>query len=240
MDKSLLNFEHINQQPIHFARLISVTRPIEEVAKELGINSAEHLLTYVARVSNPSNQSNENINKLIAYCCKNKHFSILETITFTVEITTTKDVSSQILRHNSLRFQEFSYRYADSTYLKNPYEIPELRIQDTKDRQKSITVNDNRFDDLNERVKKHLEETYNLYNVLLNNGVAKECARRILPVSMVTRLYATGNVRDFAFYIKARNSKDGKAQVEHQKVADSIEAIFKEQFPIVYNALFND
>lgn len=232
--------------PLHSARIISITQPVPEIIEELGINSPEGLTAYITRVSNPSNQNNENIGGLLNYCCKHGHWSILEHVYMTVEIYTTRDISAQICRHRSFTFQEFSQRYATTDGFYEPYEIPELRFQDKKNRQKSIPVEKHGlspieyelYKESQKQIEDSLDSIYSLYLNLLEQGVAKECARRILPMSSKTKLYMTGNIRSFIFYIKARDSIDGKSQVEHQKVADSIREIFKMQFPIIYKALF--
>lgn len=227
---------------IHSARLIAISQPTPEIIRELGVNSPEGLTAYVTRVSNPINQSNTSIEGLLRYCAKHGHWSIFETVNMTFEIHTTRDISAQIIRHWSMRFQEFSQRYAEV----QEYELPMLRIQDPKDRQNSILIDDAdesvmsklRHEALTQIVAEHLEKTYELYQMLLDSNVAKETARRILPICATTKLYMTGNIRSFIFYIKSRSTSDGKAQLEHQWVADSIEQIFAERFPIIYDALF--
>lgn len=231
---------------LHTARLVAITQPTEEIIKELGVNSPEGLTAYVTRVSNPQNQSNSDIKGLLQYCCKHGHWSVLEIINMTIEIITTRDISAQMIRHRSFTWQETSLRYTTSQIYEQPYEIPELRFQHSKNKQKSLMwheleetpVSQVHYDLLQTRMNYLMEEVYKLYQDLLSAGIAKECARRILPMSSVTKLYMTGNIRSFVFYIKARGSKDGKSQIEHQKVADSIEAIFQKQFPIIYEALF--
>ena len=235
---------------IHSARVISIQQPVPEIVEELGVDSPEGLTAYITRVSNPSNQGSENIGKLITYCCKHGHWSILEHINMTMEILTTRDISAQICRHHSFRFQEFSQRYSETSNFDVPFEVPQLRLQDPKNRQKSITVDDDHIIpwgsvelniyDVSAIIEFHMKGTYALYEKLLKAGVAKECARRILPMSSTTKLYMTGNIRSWLFYIKARNTFDGKAQVEHNWVADACQEYFRENFPIVYSATFLD
>lgn len=232
--------------PLHSARLVAITQPTEEIRQELGVDSAEGLTAYVARVSNPSNQSSDNIKGLLSYCAKNAHWSIFETCYMTVEIKTTRDISAQIIRHRSFCVQEFSQRYSNAT----DFEYPEMRIQDVSNRQNSIDIvaayksGDLSGDSLDsisvktDQAYRAIDQIFDIYNNLLSLGVAKETARRILPLSTHTRMYFTGSIRSFIFYIMARNSADGKAQKEHQMVADSVEEIFKEQFPIIYAAIF--
>ena len=231
---------------LHTARVISISQPVPEVIEELGVNSPEGLTGYITRVSNPSNQGNDDVKGLIKYCCKHGHWSILEHVYMTVEIYTTRDISAQICRHRSFTFQEFSQRYASTEAFTKPYETPELRMQHPKNRQKSLSFSDYEpsldevyaMDALYNEMSLKLEEMHDLYEDMLKFGVAKECARRILPMATPTKLYMTGNIRSWLFYIKARNSYDGKSQVEHQYVADSIEDLFKDYFPTVFAACF--
>lgn len=235
---------------IHSARVIAITQPVDEVIEELGVDSPEGLTAYITRVSNPNNQGSSNVAKLIKYCCKHGHWSILEHVYMTMEILTTRDISAQICRHNSFRFQEFSQRYSTTDNFSQPYEIPHLRLQDTKNRQKSIEVAEDAIirdepyirtvGDMRASCAEMLGRVYDLYQNLLNLGIAKECARRILPLSSTTKIYMTGNIRSWLFYIKSRNSTDGKAQVEHNWVADACEEYFQYYFPTVYEATFED
>lgn len=233
---------------LHTARVISIQEPLPEIAEELGVDSPEGLTAYITRVSNPGNQSSENIGRLIRYCCKHGHWSILEHINMTMEILTTRDISAQICRHHSFRFQEFSQRYATTDVFGLPYEVPQLRMQDPKNRQKSVTVDDDKIvefdgakftvDEIRTILEFQLKTTYGLYQKLLDAGFAKECSRRILPMSSTTKIYMTGNIRSWLFYIKSRNTSDGKAQMEHQWVADECEKFFDKHFPIIYDATF--
>ena len=235
---------------IHSARVIAITQPVDEVIEELGVNDAEGLTAYITRVSNPNNQSSNKVAGLIKYCCKHGHWSILEHVYMTMEILTTRDISAQICRHRSFTFQEFSQRYSTTDNFSEPYEVPHLRLQDTHNRQKSIVTSEDwilrdepiivTVGHMRARCAEALRGIYDLYQVLLSSGVAKECARRILPLSSTTKIYMTGNIRSWLFYIKARNTTDGKAQVEHNWVADACEEYFAKYFPVVYGATFNN
>ena len=196
---------------------------------------AEKHIAYCARVSNPLNQDNENFAGLLKYCIKHKHWSIFEQAFMTLEISTTRGIAAQVLRHRSFTFQEFSQRYAD-TKLLTDIELPELRRQDTKNRQNSI-------DDLDPEVVEKLERqmvtlfssAQSLYNQMLEVGVAKECARFVLPLATPTRMYMTGSIRSWIHYIDLRSANG--TQKEHMDIANSCKEIFKEQFPIISEAL---
>lgn len=196
---------------------------------------AEKLIAKIARVSNPKNQENENISKLLTYCIKHGHWSIFEQATMTVEIITTRAISTQIIRHRSFCFQEFSQRYASVEEL-GLIEVPDLRTQDKKNRQNSI---DN-LDPLTkvyyqEKIYQHFQAATQLYNELLSNGVAKECARAILPLNTSTKLYMTGSIRSFITYLQVRTSEE--TQEEHCEVARAIKEIFIKELPIISGAL---
>ena len=192
---------------------------------------AEKTMAYIARVSNPSNQDNENFAGLLRYCIKHQHWSVFEQSSMTLEIETTRGLAAQILRHRSFTFQEFSQRYADSNLL-GEIELPELRRQDTKNRQNSI-------DDLDPVVVEKLEKQMNtlfssslaLYNQMLESGVAKECARFVLPLATPTRLYMTGSCRSWVHYINLRSAHG--TQKEHMDIAEACRKVFTEQFPSV-------
>ena len=196
---------------------------------------AEKTMAYIARVSNPSNQDNENFAGLLRYCIKHQHWSVFEQSSMTLEIETTRGLAAQILRHRSFTFQEFSQRYADSNLL-GEIELPELRRQDTKNRQNSI-------DDLDPAVVEKLEKQMNtlfssslaLYNQMLESGVAKECARFVLPLATPTRLYMTGSCRSWVHYINLRSAHG--TQKEHMEIAEACRKVFTEQFPSVSEAL---
>ena len=197
---------------------------------------AEKHIAYCARVSNPSNQDSDNFEGLIRYCIKHKHWSIFEQAFLTLEIETNRGIAAQILRHRSFTFQEFSQRYADTSLLAETIPIPDLRRQDTKNRQNST-------DDLGDYVKlklqadiaAHFQASQNLYKRLLDMGVAKECARFVLPLATPTRLYMTGSVRSWITYISLRE-KNG-TQKEHMDIVKECKEVFSEQFPICYEAL---
>jgi len=217
-------------------RLISIQTPAPGIIEELGVDSPEGLTAYIARVSNPKNQSNEKVNGLISYCVKHGHFSILEHVNMTLEITTTRDISAQIIRHRSFTFQELSQRYQSTSVLSAPYEYPEFRGQHKKNRQLSedILEHDTLTKKIVFTILKPLayflmDINYKVYKALLWTGVAKECARRILPLSSGTKIYMTGNIRSFLHYIEARTYSG--AQKEHRMVAQDIKEIFVSLFP---------
>ena len=196
---------------------------------------AEKTMAYIARVSNPSNQDNEKFAGLLKYCIKHNHWSVFEQSSMTLEIETTRAIAAQILRHRSFTFQEFSQRYADCTKL-GEIPIPELRRQDEKNRQNSTN-------DLDEFVKQKLELQMNtlfssataLYQQMLEEGVAKECARMVLPLCTPTRIYMTGSCRSWIHYIELRSAHG--TQKEHMDIAQACKTVFIEQFPIVSEAL---
>ena len=206
------------------AKLISVTP------------DAEKQIAYCARVPNPKNQDNDSFAGLLKYCIKHRHWSIFEHAFMTVELNTSLAVATQCLRHRSFTYQQFSQRYADSKELQFEIPIPDLRSQDTKNRQNSI-------DDINPRDKaymeamiaEHFKQSLEVYNALLDKGVAKECARFVLPQNTQTRLYMSGNVRSWLHYLELRTANG--TQKEHMELAEDIRAIFIEQFPIISEAL---
>ena len=197
---------------------------------------AEKSIAYCARVSNPKNQDSDSFEGLLKYCIKHQHWSIFEHAFMTVEINTSLAIATQILRHRSFTFQQFSQRYADSTALQLSIPTPDLRRQDTKNRQNSI-------DDINPRdraymeatIEKHFDDALDLYNSLLKQGVAKECARMVLPQATLTRLYMSGSVRSWIHYIDLRSGHG--TQQEHKEVAEHIRDIFVGEFPIISKAL---
>ena len=196
----------------------------------------EEIMAYIARVSNPNNQDNPNYAGLLKYCIKHNHWSVFEQAYMTVEISTTRGLAAQILRHRSFTFQEFSQRYANTNALGGDIPIPELRRQDVKNRQNSI-------DDLDPTDKQHyeremqklFEQSMALYKQMLEVGIAKECARFVLPLATPTRLYMTGSCRSWAHYINLRSAHG--TQKEHMDIAEACRAIFVEQFPNVAEAL---
>ena len=197
---------------------------------------AEKMMAYVARVSNPSNQNNEKYSGLLKYCIKHNHWSVFEQSYMTLEIETTRAIAAQILRHRSFTYQEFSQRYADSSLLGEKIKLPELRRQDTKNRQNSI-------DDLDPFVIQNLElqmqtlfdSSMALYQQMLERGVAKECARNVLPLCVGTKIYMTGSCRSWIHYINLRSANG--TQKEHMDIALACKEVFKEQFPSVSEAL---
>ena len=205
-------------------RLISVTP------------DAEKTMAYVARVSNPANQGSENYAGLLRYCIKHNHWSVFEQSFMSLEIETTRGIAAQILRHRSFTFQEFSQRYADTSLLTEKIPIPDLRRQDTKNRQNST-------DDLGDYVKlkfqteiaEHFTQANNLYKRMLEAGVAKECARFVLPLATPTRIYMTGSCRSWIHYINLRSANG--TQKEHMDIALECKKVFVEHFPSVSEAL---
>ena len=212
------------ESPIMKVKLISVTP------------DAEKTMAYVARVSNPSNQDNDNYAGLLRYCIKHNHWSVFEQSFMTLEIETSRAIAAQILRHRSFTFQEFSQRYADASLLTGQIPLPELRSQDLKNRQNSI-------DDLPMDVKtkfydkilEHFEQGFKLYTDMLDAGVAKECARMILPLAVPTRIYMTGSCRSWIHYINLRSANG--TQKEHMDIANACKVVFVNKFPIVAEAL---
>ena len=197
---------------------------------------AEKHMGYVARVSNPKNQDNDKFAGLLKYCIKHGHWSVFEQAFMTVEINTTRGLAAQILRHRSFTFQEFSQRYADASMLDDIIPIPELRRQDTKNRQNSIDDLDVKLvRDYRIGIQKHFDNAMWLYKDMLDNGVAKECARFVLPLATPTRLYMTGSVRSWIHYIDLRSAHG--TQKEHMDIAEGVRCIFGCQFPTVAEAL---
>ena len=197
---------------------------------------AEKHMAYVARVSNPKNQDNDQFAGLLKYCIKHGHWSVFEQAFMTVEINTTRGLAAQILRHRSFTYQEFSQRYADSSMLGKEIPLPELRRQDDKNRQNSINDLDPLVvQDFNSKMQKHFVEGMKLYKEMLEAGVAKECARFVLPLATPTRIYMTGSVRSWIHYINLRSAHG--TQKEHMNVAEGVRSIFAEQFPTVAQAL---
>ena len=196
---------------------------------------AEKNMAFVARVSNPNNQGNENFSGLLKYCIKHQHWSVFEQAHMTLEIETTRAIAAQILRHRSFTFQEFSQRYAQSNEL-GEIDLPELRRQDSKNRQNSIDDLDVKVvDKLNRQMITLFSSAQSLYNQMIEEGVAKECTRMVLPLCTPTRIYMTGSVRSWIHYIDLRSAHG--TQKEHMEIAESCKDIFKEQFPIVSEAL---
>ena len=197
---------------------------------------AEQQMGYIARVSNPNNQGNPAVAGLLGYCIKHGHWSVFEQAHMTVEIETTRGLAAQILRHRSFTFQEFSQRYADTNLLADEIPMFDLRHQDTKNRQNSTDdVPPNKKQDYQEKIAEHFVASMDLYNDLLAAGIAKECARFVLPLATPTRIYMTGSVRSWIHYIELRSAHG--TQKEHMDLVHEVRQIFKQQFPICTNAL---
>ena len=206
------------------AKLISVTP------------DAEEHIAYCARVSNPGNQDNEKYAGLIKYCIKHQHWSIFEQAFMTLEIETSRGIAAQVLRHRSFTFQEFSQRYADSSLLASEIPLPELRRQDEKNRQNSTNDLDPKLVEIMDKQMITLfDSAMALYEQMLKAGVAKECARFVLPLACKTKMYMTGSIRSWIHYIELRSANG--TQKEHMDIANSCKAIFKEQFPVIAEAL---
>ena len=196
---------------------------------------AEKTIGYVARVSNPNNQDNPKVAGLLAYCIKHGHWSIFEQAHMTLEINTTRGIAAQILRHRSFTFQEFSQRYADTNLLDKP-QVPELRRQDTKNRQNSIDdIDETEKAFLQGRISQYFQEGIDLYTDLLSKGIAKECARFVLPLATPTRIYMTGSARSWMHYIQLRTGHG--TQKEHMDIANLCRDHFICNFPTISKAL---
>ena len=197
---------------------------------------AEKHMAYCARVSNPNNQENEKFSGLLKYCVKHQHWSIFEQAYMTLELNTTRGIAAQVLRHRSFTYQEFSQRYADSSLLAETILLPELRRQDTKNRQNSIDDIDaftrQKFEML---MQQHFSQAMDLYKRMLDEGIAKECARFVLPLACPTKIYMTGSVRSWIHYIDLRSANG--TQKEHMDLALGAKEIFCEQFPAVAEAM---
>lgn len=211
---------------MHDAKLISITP------------DAEKSIVYMARVSNPSNQKNsETAPRLIAYLIKHKHWSPFEMASMAVEINTSRAIAAQILRHRSFSFQEFSQRYSSVEDLR-PIELPMLRRQDLKNKQASHDDLDPALvEQLRAEIQKHYHNSETLYLKLLGEGVAKECAREVLPLGTPTRLYMAGSIRSWIHYLQVRCGIE--TQLEHRIVANAIKNIFEQQLPDIYEAAFS-
>jgi thymidylate synthase (FAD) len=197
---------------------------------------AEKLMAYCAKVSNPKGQNNENYSGLLAYCIKHEHWSIFEQAFMTLELNTSRGIAAQVLRHRSFTFQEFSQRYADTTLLADDIPLFELRSQDHKNRQNSIDdVNNEIKVKWNTQIREHFAKAKAIYDGMIADGIAKECARFVLPLNTPTRLYMSGSVRSFIHWIKLRSSNG--TQKEHMHLAEEAKEIFIQQFPIVSEAL---
>ena len=198
----------------------------------------EEQIAYIARVSNPNNQDNPDYAKLLAYCIKHQHWSIFEQAFMTLEIETTRGLAAQILRHRSFTFQEFSQRYADTSLMTKGtlIPLPELRRQDLKNRQNSTDdLDPEKVKMLEKEIAQHFHDAQDLYRYMIDMGVAKECARFVLPLAVPTRLYMSGSVRSWIHYIDLRSAHG--TQKEHKIIAEECREIFKEQLPTVSEAL---
>ena len=206
---------------MHTAKLVWVTP------------DAEQLIGKIARVSNPANEDNPNVEKLIRYLIKHKHWSPFEMASMCVEIKTTRAIAPQILRHRSFSFQEFSQRYAVATEIN----VPELRRQDVKNRQNSIDdLPEEKVEFLQQQIDNHYRSAMDIYNSMLDSGVAKECARSVLPLSTATRLYMSGTIRSWLHYVDLR--ADNGTQLEHMQIARCIGDILADQVPTVARAMW--
>ena len=213
------------QRETHTARLVSITP------------NAEEQIVYMARVSNPANQNNmETAPRLIKYLIKHKHWSPFEMASMQVEIETTRAVAAQVLRHRSFSFQEFSQRYSSVDQL-GTVGLPHLRSQDLKNKQASHDdLDPAKVDLMNKQIQQLYHSTFDYYEYLLSQGVAKECARSILPLGTPTRLYMSGSIRSWIHYIQIRAGVE--TQLEHRLIAEAVKDIFEQQLPNVYEAAF--
>jgi len=212
-------------------RLLSYSQPTQEFA-DLGIQDAQELIAYCARVSNPSNQLNTDTSeKLIRYLVKHQHWSPLEMVSACIEITTTRDIARQILRHRSFSFQEFSQRYADPTKDLS-FVLREARLQDTANRQNSIATDDHLLQNEWERAQKRvIYAAQREYEWAIANGIAKEQARAVLPEGLIeSRLYMNGTLRSWIHFIELRSANG--TQKEHQEVAVACAKVIAEIFPM--------
>ena len=197
---------------------------------------AEKTIGYVARVSNPKNQDNPDVGGLLKYCIKHGHWSVFEQAFMTLEISTTRAIAAQILRHRSFTYQEFSQRYADSSLLADSIPLPELRRQDEKNRQNSIDdIDEFTKQDFDIKMQRHFLDGMKLYKEMLHSGIAKECARMVLPLATPTKMYMSGSLRSWIHYIDLRSANG--TQKEHMKIALACKEHFICQFPIISKAL---
>jgi thymidylate synthase (FAD) len=211
-------------------KLVAMTKPMIE-----GVETAEQFIAYCARVSNPSNQlNNDTAEKLLTYCVKNKHWSIFETVNIVMEIQTTRDIGRQILRHRSFSFQEFSQRYAAVQEMSEPREA---RLQDQKNRQNSIETNDDKLTEVWEAYQRNvIRYAQTTYDWAIKNGIAKEQARVILPEGLtMSRMYMSGSLRSWIHYCELRMGNG--TQKEHREIATQCWNIITEQFPSLKNVL---
>jgi thymidylate synthase (FAD) len=217
-------------------KLISYTQPSQEMVEE-GLKEAQDLIAFCARVSNPANQYNtETAEKLVLFLIKNAHWSPLEMVNIVLEIETTRDIARQIIRHRSFSFQEFSQRYADPTKLFE-FELREARLQDPNNRQNSISLDDSQQNNMLKlqwevRQKMVIEKALEIYKWAIENGIAKEQARAVLPEGLtLTRLYMNGTLRSWIHYIMLR--KENGTQKEHMEIAKLCAEVITKVFPLV-------
>ena len=197
---------------------------------------AEKTIAYVARVSNPANQENDKFAGLLRYCIQHGHWSVFEQAFMTVEINTTRGLAAQILRHRSFTYQEFSQRYQDVSHIREDIPLPALRSQDEKNRQNSVDdVDPAVVEKFNAKMRKHFDASIDLYKEMLHDGIAKECARVVLPLATPTRLYMTGSIRSWIHYIELRSAHG--TQKEHMELVENVRKVFIGQFPLVSQAL---
>ena len=206
-------------------------------AGELEGKGPQEVISYTARISNPHNQENyRTATGLLKYCIKHAHWSIFETASMTLEINTNRGIAAQVLRHRSFTFQEFSQRYADTKLLDQNIPVPSLRKQDKKNRQNSTNdLPPGMVADYQKKIEDHFQAGMDLYNNLLDNGVAKECARFVLPLSTPTRIYMTGSCRSWIHYINLRTAHG--TQAEHMELANNCKKVFSQVFPDISEAL---
>ena len=197
---------------------------------------AEETIAYIARVSNPKNQDNENYEGLLKYMIKHGHWSPFEQAYMTIEIQTSLAIATQILRHRSFTYQQFSQRYAEKSLINESIDLPELRRQDTKNRQNSIDdISEDIKNGFHKKIKKHFDEATELYKDMLNAGIAKESARFVLPQATTTRMYMTGTIRSWMHYIELRSGQG--TQKEHMDIANQIKLIFNQNCPTIKSAM---
>ena len=209
---------------MNIAKLVSITPKAEET------------IAYIARVSNPKNQDNDQYEGLLKYMIEHSHWSPFEQAYMTIEIQTSLAIATQILRHRSFTYQQFSQRYAEKNLINESIDLPDLRRQDTKNRQNSIDdITDDVKSHFNARIRKHFDESTQLYNDLLDQGVAKESARFVLPQATTTRMYMTGTIRSWMHYIDLRSGHG--TQKEHMDIANQIKDIFKENMPVIASTM---
>jgi thymidylate synthase (FAD) len=198
--------------------------------------NAEDQMVYCARVSNPKSQEEgKSPDRLIRYLAKHKHWSPFEMASACFEISTTRDIAAQILRHRSFSFQEFSQRYSVTDLLGHA-PLPELRLQDHTNKQNSLEDDFGILaEEFEERIKELFQQSEQLYQDMLRRGTAKECARKVLPLQTPTRMYMSGTIRSWIHYLQVRGGVE--TQLEHRQIAESIKGILKEHLPVIHETL---